>query len=342
VVFTISNTGDEGMTAPLGYIIIEDQIVLMTNEFQLGAGESTTISVPAAGSTLHLEAQQSPDHPSGVASTGATVEGCGGWLSLGFFTQLPLDDPSPFVDIDCQQNVGSYDPNDKQAFPAGFTEQHLIEPEQDIEYLIRFQNIGTDTAFKVVVVDVLPPELDLTTVRPGASSHPYSYSVTPEGWLVFTFENILLPDSTTNEAASHGFIRFRVSQRPGNGWGHVIQNTALIYFDFNLPVQTNTYVHRVGQIFPWTLVRTEPEPLAQHRLRIVPNPLTESALLQVEGIEPGKLRLILTDATGQVLRIEEAVGTAVELRRGELASGVYFFRLELDGVFISGGKLMVR
>ncbi|MBK9016379.1 MAG: DUF11 domain-containing protein [Saprospiraceae bacterium] len=271
IVFTITNVGSEGMPAPLGFIIIEDQIVLMTGDFQLGSGQSTTVTAPSNGTTLHLEAQQAAAHPSGFASTGSTIEGCGGWMSLGFFTQWSADDPDPFTDVDCQANIGSYDPNDKRAFPAGFTEEHLIEPGQEIEYLIRFQNTGTDTAFKVTVVDVLPTELDLATVRPGASSHPYTYGVTPEGWLTFTFDDIMLPDSNVNEAASHGFIRFRASQRPGLGWGNVIANTALIYFDFNAPVQTNTYQHRIGQIFlgRWW-VRNRPFFTQKHRCELCP------------------------------------------------------------------------
>ncbi len=344
VVFTLTNVGTGDMPSPLSFIIIEDQIVLMTNEFQLGPGQSTTVSVPANGSTFHLEAQQAPEHPSGFASTGATVEGCGGWLSLGFFTQWSFDDdPDPFTDVDCQPNIGSFDPNDKQGYPAGLGDEHLIEPGQDIEYLVRFQNTGTDTAFKVVVIDVLPPELDLTTVRPGAASHPYTYGVTPEGWLTFTFDNIMLPDSNTNEAASHGFVRFRASQRVGLGHGDVIENTALIYFDFNAPVQTNTYKHRIGQVFPWTTVGTK-LPVFQQKtqVRIVPNPLTDSALLQVEGIEPGPLRLVLTDVSGKVLRLQTINGTGFEFQRGELQSGVYFFQIERNGERVGSGKLMVR
>jgi uncharacterized repeat protein (TIGR01451 family) len=332
------------MPAPLGYIIIEDQIVLMTNEFQLGPGQSTSVSVLASGGTFRLEAQQAAAHPSGFVSTGATVEGCGGWLSLGFFTQWAFDDdPDPFTDVDCQANVGSFDPNDKQGFPAGLGDEHLIELGRDIEYLIRFQNTGTDTAFKVTVVDVLPPELDLATVRPGASSHPYTYGVTPEGWLTFTFENIMLPDSNVNEAASHGFVRFRASQRQGLGWGNVIANTALIYFDFNVPVQTNTFKHRIGQVFPWTLVGTEP-PVFQPKtnVRIVPNPLTDSALLQVEGIESGPLKLVLTDIAGKPLRQQTTNGTGFEFQRGELPTGVYFFQIERNGERLASGKLMVR
>ncbi len=347
VTFTLTNVGTGGMPAPLGFIIIEDQIVLMSGDFQLGPGESTTVTSPSNGTTLHLEAQQAVAHPSGFASTGSTIEGCGGWLSLGFFTQWSFDDdPDPFTDVDCQANIGSFDPNDKQGFPTGLgapTEVGVIEPGQDIEYLIRFQNTGTDTAFKVTVVDVLPPELDLAAVRPGASSHAYTYGVTPEGWLTFTFDNIQLPDSTTNEPASHGFVRFRASQRPGLGWGNVIANTALIYFDFNAPIQTNTYTHRIGQVFPWTVVGTTPPVFhPKTNVRIVPNPLTDSALLQVDGIEPGPLNLVLTDISGKVLRQQTVNGTGFEFQRGELNPGLYFFKIERNGERVGSGKLMVK
>lgn len=342
VIFTITNTGTGDMAQPLDYIIIEDQIVLLQGNFDLDAGQSMTVAVEANGTTFHLEAQQSPVHPSGTFSVGSTIEGCGGWLSLGFFSQWANGNPNPFVDVDCQANVGSYDPNEKVAFPAGFTEAHLIEPGQDIEYLLRFQNTGTDTAFKVVVVDVLPPELDLATVRPGASSHPYVYSVTPEGWLVFTFENIMLPDSNVNEIASHGFVRFKVSQKPGLGLGNEILNTALIYFDFNAPIRTNTTVHRIGQVFPWSPVGTKTVLHQKATFRILPNPLTDSAMLQVEGIEPGALRLTLTDVSGKVLRVQESSGTSFEFFRNDLASGMYFFKIEKGGKWMGSGKLMVR
>lgn len=344
VTFTLTNVGTGTMPAPLGFIIIEDQIVLMTDEFQLGPGQSTTVTLPASGSTFRLEAQQATAHPSGFASTGATIEGCGGWMSLGLFTQWAFDDdPDPFTDVDCQANIGSYDPNDKQGFPTGLGEEHLIEPGQDLEYLIRFQNTGTDTAFKVVIVDVLPPELDLASIRPGASSHPYTYGVTPEGWLTFTFSDIMLPDSNMNEPASQGFVRFRASQVPGLGHGDVIANTALIYFDFNAPIQTNTYRHKIGQLNPWTLVGTKPPVFnPKEQVRIVPNPLTDSALLQVDSIEPGPLRLVLTDVSGKVLRQQTVNGTGFEFHRGELQPGFYFFQIERNGERVGSGKLMVR
>ena len=59
----------------------------------------------------------------------------------------------------------------------------------------------------------------------------------------------MLPDSNVNEPASHGFVKFTVSQQPGNPMGTVINNQAAIYFDFNDPIFTNIYSHTVGDDF---------------------------------------------------------------------------------------------
>ena len=118
-----------------------------------------------------------------------------------------------------------------------------------MEYLIRFQNTGTDTAFLVVIRDTISPFLDPATVRPGASSHPYTWSLMNNGSLKFTFENIMLPDSNINEAASHGFIKFKIQQQPENLPGTTIHNQAGIYFDYNAPVITNQTTHKIQDRF---------------------------------------------------------------------------------------------
>ncbi|MEZ4956063.1 MAG: carboxypeptidase-like regulatory domain-containing protein [Saprospiraceae bacterium] len=341
VIFTIQNEGSGDMTQQLNYIILEDEDVMMEGIFQLDAGQFISISLFGNGSTFHLEAEQSPKHPSGASSTGASIEGCDGWVSLGFFTQFSNSETSPFLDIDCQQNIDSYDANGKQAFPVGFGDAHLIEPETDIEYLIRFQNTVADTAYNVVIVDLLREELDFSTLRPGASSHAYEYSISPEGWPIFTFNNINLPRNTTNEPASRGFVRFKISQAEGNGNGTYINNTAYIHIDIRPPIKTNIVSHSVGQIFPWTYVDTENLTQVKPQVRIMPNPLTDSVLLQLKNTEPGLLHLLLVTPGGQVVRDEKAFGTGFELQRGTLPSGIYFFKITRDGSYVGSGKLMV-
>ena len=135
------------------------------------------------------------------------------------------------------QVVGSFDPNDKQVFPAAVPLNRL--DTTDLNYVIRFQNTGTYLADFVIIRDTLPPGLDGSTLRITAASHPYSWRLYNEQILELRFDPIFLPDSTTNEPASHGFVAFAVRGKPGLTAGDSVLNHAAIYFDYNDPVITN-------------------------------------------------------------------------------------------------------
>ncbi|MEO1515147.1 MAG: T9SS type A sorting domain-containing protein [Bacteroidota bacterium] len=149
--------------------------------------------------------------------------------------------------VQCTRTVvGSYDPNDKAVEPAGRGDNGLLDlGHRELDYLIRFQNTGTDTAFTVVIRDTLDSDIDIETFQAGPASHPYDLKVAEGGILEFTFNNILLPDSNTNERASHGFVFYDIILPQDATPGTRIENTAAIYFDFNAPIITNTVVSTV-------------------------------------------------------------------------------------------------
>ncbi|MCK6692401.1 MAG: T9SS type A sorting domain-containing protein, partial [Thermoanaerobaculia bacterium] len=249
LLFTIRNQGNGDMLQPAEYIIIEDIVLLHEGSFQLLAGQDTVIVVTnAEGHTWRLEAAQHPDHPFSQTASATLIAAFTPFFP-NIFLQYPQDEASPFVAVDCHPIIGSWDPNDKQTFPRGLdTALHLIRNNTELEYLIRFQNTGTDTAFSVIIRDTLSPFLDPASARPGASSHPYQFEVVAGKVLKFTFDPIMLPDSNVNEAASHGFVQFSLRQPsgPANPAGTVIENRAAIYFDYNPPVITNMVYHTVA------------------------------------------------------------------------------------------------
>ena len=141
--------------------------------------------------------------------------------------------------------TGAYDPNDKLAWTSMGSAQYW-DPDFDtwVDYTIRFQNTGTDTAFHVIITDTLPMGLDPATLEVGAASHPFTWELKGAGVLKFKFLGILLPDSNVNEPLSHGFVGFRI--RPRAGYlelpGDAVENIANIYFDYNPPVITEPCV----------------------------------------------------------------------------------------------------
>ncbi|MGB8657299.1 MAG: dockerin type I domain-containing protein [Candidatus Zixiibacteriota bacterium] len=147
--------------------------------------------------------------------------------------------PADNTDEETQTVRGAIDPNEKLVTP----EDGILVTDR-LRYQLNFQNVGTDTAFNIVVRDTLDSNLDITTLESGASSHSYVFDIAGRE-LSWTFANIKLPDSTTSEAKSHGFVSFKVRPRSDAPNGADIQNKAAIYFDFNPPVITNTVHNRI-------------------------------------------------------------------------------------------------
>lgn len=145
-----------------------------------------------------------------------------------------------------QELVCAYDPNDKSVTPSGVENEGYIPLGQELEYLIRFQNTGNDTAFTVTIKDQLDSNLDFSSVNPISSSHhPMIVNIDQNGEIEFIFENIMLPDSNVDYLGSQGFLKFRVSQLPDLLPNTPIENTAEIYFDLNPPVYTNTVLNTI-------------------------------------------------------------------------------------------------
>ncbi|MBL7796792.1 MAG: DUF11 domain-containing protein, partial [Saprospiraceae bacterium] len=288
-----------------------------------------------------IEAEQEPFSPRPEQPV-LSVEGCSstGSFSTGFVNQFAPGDQGQWSDINCMPNVGSYDPNDKQGLPAGYGSGHYIRPGTELEYLIRFQNTGTDTAFTVVIRDTLDAWFDPTTVRPGASSHNYRFEMAGPGILIFDFQNILLPDSNVNEPASHGFVQFRVSPRADVPLETDVHNRAAIYFDFNDPIITNTVQHRYGENFV-TVGWWDPRK-PEYAVQVAPHPLAEASWLTLSGApESGDYRLQVFDLSGRAVQEMSADTPQFLLKKGAMTPGMYLFRVERDGQLVGSGKLVV-
>lgn len=148
-----------------------------------------------------------------------------------------LSESSGLTNVTC-----AYDPNDKVVLPEGVGTHHAVPIDQDwLDYQIRFQNTGTDTAFIVLLVDRLSDDLDWSSMQVLGTSHPLTdVFIEEDGELNFRYAHINLPDSGANMAGSNGYVRFRMRPLPGLPNLTEIHNTAEIYFDYNAPVITNT------------------------------------------------------------------------------------------------------
>ena len=344
VLLKISNSGLQNMTAPLDFIVIEDEVIMLQGNFDLGSGEDTTVLFDLAEGFYRLEADQSPGHPMAPIAA-VNVDGCGANPPTGFGGSFPQYGGAHFLDIICLPNTGAWDPNEKLASPQGYGAEHYIEHDWKIEYQVNFQNTGTDTAFTVVIRDTLSPFLQWDSLTMGVSSHVYDWQL-DSNVLTITFNNINLPDSNINEPASHGFVTLSLYPRSDAPLGTVIENTAAIYFDFNVPIITNTVFHTLGEDFiPVEIEVFVPTLLPDAtRIRTWPNPASHSATIEVHNTSQTfpALQLEIIDIYGRLLRRLQSDGNRFVLRKGDMAAGVYFFRI-MDGAQLLGnGKVVFR
>lgn len=239
---------------------------------------------------------------------------------------------------ECQPNIGSFDPNDKRAFSEGKLTEHFIAADSLIEYQIRFQNTGTDTAFTVVIADTLSSLLDIESIRAGAASHAYRMELEQNNILKFVFNDIMLPDSNVNEPASNGFIKFSIRHKPGLVPGDVIPNKAAIFFDFNEAVITNNLELEIESP---TSVGPTRKPIGQ-RVLVYPQPAHDVVVFEwldkPDNQQPCRLQIM--NLLGQVIYDQLMSGDSHRVQG--LPTGQHFYRLRQNkGETLAMGKVIV-
>ncbi len=176
--------------------------------------------------------------------------------------------------------TGPVDPNDMLVDQDTIFTFDFPNPP-DLNYIIRFQNVGNDTAFSVKVLNQVPANLDLSTFELIASSHSVGISYdNPSRLLEFNFNNISLPDSQVNESASHGFVRYKIKPLTTLIAGDSVSNSAAIYFDFNEPVLTN-----IANTYIVLNVGIQDFPVQNNSLLISPNPATTHLTIRTDKME---------------------------------------------------------
>jgi hypothetical protein len=145
--------------------------------------------------------------------------------------------------------------------------------------------------------------------------------VLPGDVLKFTFDDIWLADSVSNEPASHGWVTYRITAKPGLAPLTQITNTAGIYFDFNAPVITNTTLNTVTD--PSSVL----EPVA-NVAAVFPNPA--NATIQILLSKESNAVYTLTDLAGKTVFTGRSQGRSTTIDVSTLPQGVYLLNVDTE------------
>ncbi len=266
-------------------------------------------------------------HMPGVINLGDTI------TTTAIINPIPGDMfPPNNYDTIHQVIIGSFDPNDKivdkGVGPQGYT--LLGEP---LEYTIRFQNTGTAAANTVRIHDKINSNMDMESFCLIASSHDVSVEMADSNRLIFLFENIMLPDSGSNQAGSCGFVKFVIKPNDSLPENTVVTNQAKIYFDFNPAILTNqtlnTYINE-------PLLTDLDVNLKDNAIVIFPNPT--KGLINITFTETDKdARVDVMNSCGQMI-ISKAINNQNQttLDLSGLVKGMYFIKVQTEN------KVMVK
>tara|TARA_B100000614_G_C14512441_1_gene479138 strand:- start:128 stop:1474 length:1347 start_codon:yes stop_codon:yes gene_type:complete len=221
----------------------------------------------------------------------------------------------------CREITGSYDPNHKEATIGN---GEIPKDNRTLTYVVQFQNTGTDTAFNITIIDTLDESLfDLNSLRLLNGSYPYSF-ILENNVGKWSFNNIHLVDSFTNEPLSHGSFLFEISLKGSVENNQKISNFVDIYFDYNKPVRTNTAVNYFL-----------PEKLEANRdvtdLEIYPNPVDEYLRFSFQNSSSGEIIASLFNSKGALIKFvkfecEEGFNNRL-IKLPLLATGSYLLKV---------------
>lgn len=242
-------------------------------------------------------------------------------LCFRVYTNIPAGDINPLNNdySFCLPVVYSYDPNVKQVSPQGIGTPGFIPRAIDtMTYSIHFQNTGTAAANEVKVIDTLDSHLNFRTLRILGTSHNMNPSWLAPGVIEFDYQNINLPDSSANEAASYGEVRFQVALDSGLVAGTQIKNKASIYFDANPPVVTNTTLNTIISSAGEQILSTD------GKVSIYPNPANN--VLNIDATYTIS-DVAVSNLLGETVLVLKPGADHVSANIANLPSGVYLVKI---------------
>jgi len=187
--------------------------------------------------------------------------------------------------------------NDVQVLGDAVLTPADIADGASVLYMIRFQNMGEDTAYQVVIYDTLDSRLDPSTLNMVSASHGYAFLNDGNNNLRWYFEEINLPTRSVDPAHSFGFIMFSVRPLPFIESGQVIRNRACISFDPSEHVCTNEAAVWIdaGAASTADPVSTETEYV------VVPNPHYGEFIVQPTSGKAAAAEWWISDVTGKII-----------------------------------------
>jgi len=216
-----------------------------------------------------------------------------------------------------QTVVNSFDPNDKTCLEGAAITPDMIG--KYLHYIIRFENTGTAAAQNIVVKDVIDTtKFDINSLVSLTGSHSFATRISDSNKVEFLFENIQLP---FDDANNDGYLSFKIKTLPSLVEGNAIENTASIYFDYNMPIVTNTAVTTIQDF----LSTSE---FSESNFIVYPNPANEVIYVTNSDLTHKITSVVIYNILGQQVVMVTSSDNIGTVDVSSLASGNYLMKIK--------------
>lgn len=233
--------------------------------------------------------------------------------------------------------VGAIDPNDILVSPKGFGKKGFIKKDQLLTYKIRFQNMGTYHASRIILKNQLNKNLNWNSLKIENVSHPnYQFQIDDKGLITVTFDKIELPPAEINELESHGFFSYTIEPKAQIAIGSEIKNNASIIFDFEDAINTNEVINTIY----------ETSSLIKSNINIFPNPVTDEInIVSNSNITQNNLAfktIEIYNSDGKLCETYENIDQeeVIHLKVNHLDTGIYFINATDQSGQIQQGRFI--
>ncbi len=344
LIFSLTNIG-ANMATPQNYSIIEDNLMYRPlTPFMLNNGQKLDIPINRKDSSDYIIlVEQAATYPNIQPNLPTSL------LANDCNPNAVFTNPAQFfinnsfsTHYDCVESRIPV-PCPHQAQPRGYGSSNLINNGTPIIYQTGFSNPVRAPFNKVVILDTLDENLDINTFRMQGVSHQFVVDMLPNRILRFTADNIGLVDSSVSELASRGYISYEIMPLPNLPLGTRIEHRSGVSVDNRPPVVTETVFHTIGENFiPLRIVAIE-ETQNHTTVTAFPNPFAEELTFSV-GTAQDELSIQITDVMGKpvVVKFAQTNPQTLQLQRGNLPAGVYFFQIQSKGQPLATGKIIAQ
>lgn len=341
--FEIKNTGKADMKTELVFNTVEDDIMPnFGGKIKLDKGASEMIRFPADGKTRIIIVDTISNHPYGVRAS-AGLEGCGtlpnGSVSKGYINNFAQGDQQPSVSrYSAELHTNSAAPLQISALPEGAGSLHYISKDDRINYTFLIQNSGMSAAHRVIVRNVIPTTLDISTLQIARSELLTDWSLVDQRTLELVFDPIHLPPSAEDALSSRIYFSYSIKPQTEITVNTVINNSAQVLMDNGIQYNSEVLRHTIGS-FIFTI---SSDPVSESNdVKVYPNP--SSGSVHFECMVEGTYWLYLYDLQGVLIEAKVFNGKSIRTDAfTEAREGIYAYMIWNKEKRIASGKIIKK